>query len=91
MPTFNYSAIESSSGKEKQGSIESISSEQASADLKAMGLIPTALAVDGANLKQNSPTKKKSDALSSAETTTTFRAKKRAKGCHLEKLSALPV
>ena len=86
MPTFNYSAIESSSGKEKQGSIESISSEQASADLKAMGLIPTALAVDGANLKQNSPTKKKSDALSSAETTTSFRAKKKSKGMSFGKV-----
>ena len=51
-----------------------------------MGLIPTALAVDGANLKQNSPTKKKSDALSSAETTTSFRAKKKSKGMSFGKV-----
>ncbi len=80
MPKFNYSAIESASGKEKQGYIESVSSEQASADLKAMGLIPTALAVEGANSKQTSQTKKKSDASSSSETTTPFRAKKKSKG-----------
>ena len=47
MPKFNYSAIESASGKEKKGVVESASSEQAAAELKAMGLIPTALAPDG--------------------------------------------
>ncbi len=44
MPKFTYSAIESASGKEKTGVVESASSEQAAAELKAMGLIPTALA-----------------------------------------------
>lgn len=44
MPKFTYSAIESASGKEKRGVVESASSEQAAAELKAMGLIPTALA-----------------------------------------------
>src|SRR6187402_2311744 len=48
MPKFNYSAIESASGKEKKGVVESASSEQAAAELKAMGLIPTALAPEGA-------------------------------------------
>jgi type IV pilus assembly protein PilC len=44
MPKFTYSAIESASGKEKKGVLESATSEQAAAELKAMGLIPTALA-----------------------------------------------
>ena len=47
MPKFTYSAIESASGKEKKGVVESASSEQAAAELKAMGLIPTALAAEG--------------------------------------------
>jgi type IV pilus assembly protein PilC len=47
MPKFTYSAIESSSGKEKKGVVDSASSEQASAELKAMGLIPTSLAPEG--------------------------------------------
>src|SRR4051812_959658 len=48
MPKFTYSAIESASGKEKKGVVESASSEHAAAELKAMGLIPTALAPEGA-------------------------------------------
>lgn len=47
MPKFTYSAIESASGKEKKGVVESSTSEQAAAELKAMGLIPTALAPEG--------------------------------------------
>ncbi|MFA6961768.1 MAG: type II secretion system F family protein [Opitutaceae bacterium] len=47
MPKFTYSAIESASGKEKKGVVESATSEQAAAELKAMGLIPTALAPEG--------------------------------------------
>lgn len=47
MPKFTYSAIESASGKEKKGVVESGSSEQAAAELKAMGLIPTSLAPEG--------------------------------------------
>lgn len=47
MPKFSYSAIESASGKERKGVVESATSEQASAELKAMGLIPTALAPEG--------------------------------------------
>lgn len=47
MPKFTYSAIETASGKEKKGTVESASSEQAAAELKAMGLIPTALTPEG--------------------------------------------
>lgn len=48
MPKFTYSAIESASGKEKKGVVESTSSEHAAAELKSMGLIPTSLAPEGA-------------------------------------------
>lgn len=51
MTKFTYSAIESSSGKEKKGVIESASPEQASAELKAMGLIPTSIAVEVSSTK----------------------------------------
>lgn len=44
MPKFTYSAIESASGKERKGVVESSTSEQAAAELKAMGLIPMSLA-----------------------------------------------
>ncbi|MEN9841767.1 MAG: hypothetical protein RL376_1567 [Verrucomicrobiota bacterium] len=43
MPKFTYIAIESSSGKDKKGAIESASAEQAAIDLKAMGLLPTSI------------------------------------------------
>lgn len=43
MPKFSYIAIESSSGKDKKGTIESASAEQAAIDLKAMGLLPTSV------------------------------------------------
>ncbi len=48
MPKFSYTAIESTSGKEKKGTVESATPEQASIELKAMGLLPTSLAPDGA-------------------------------------------
>jgi type IV pilus assembly protein PilC len=51
MTKFTYSAIESASGKEKKGIVESVSAEQASAELKAMGLIPTSIAVEAASVK----------------------------------------
>ena len=51
MPKFTYSAIESASGKEKKGVVESATSEQAAAELKAMGLIPTSLAAEGSAAK----------------------------------------
>lgn len=43
MPKFSYIAIESASGKDKKGVIESVSAEQAAQELKAMGLLPTAV------------------------------------------------
>ena len=43
MPKFSYIAIESASGKDKKGVIESASAEQAAHELKAMGLLPTAV------------------------------------------------
>jgi type IV pilus assembly protein PilC len=48
MPKFSYIAIESSSGKDKKGTIESATAEQAAIDLKAMGLLPTSVTAAGA-------------------------------------------
>lgn len=48
MPKFSYIAIESSTGKDKKGLIDSASAEQAALDLKAMGLLPTAVNAAGA-------------------------------------------
>ena len=48
MSKFSYIAIESSTGKDKKGSIESASAEQAALDLKAMGLLPTSITAAGA-------------------------------------------
>jgi type IV pilus assembly protein PilC len=48
MPKFSYIAIESASGKDKKGVIESASAEQAAHELKAMGLLPTAVNPAGA-------------------------------------------
>jgi len=58
MTKFTYSAIESASGKEKKGIVESVSAEQASAELKAMGLIPTSIAVETASAKPVAVAKK---------------------------------
>ena len=58
MIKFNYSAIESASGKERKGSVESPTQEQASAELKAMGLIPTSITAAGASAKPNPVAKK---------------------------------
>ncbi len=51
MSKFSYVAIESSTGKDKKGSIESATAEQAALDLKAMGLLPTSITAAGAGLK----------------------------------------
>ena len=58
MTKFTYSAIETGSGKETKGTVESASPEQASAELKAMGLIPTSIAIEGASVKPSATTKK---------------------------------
>jgi type IV pilus assembly protein PilC len=47
MPKFSYIAIESATGKDKKGVIESATAEQAAADLKAQGLIPTSVTAAG--------------------------------------------
>ncbi len=44
MPTFAYTAIEAKSGREREGTMESNSPEEASASLKARGLAPIAIA-----------------------------------------------
>ncbi len=46
MPTFTYTAIEAISGRERDGTIETGSPEQASAALKARGLAPTSLVLN---------------------------------------------
>jgi type IV pilus assembly protein PilC len=46
MPKFTYTAIESSSGRDRSGTIESSSAEQATAELKARGLAPMSLVAD---------------------------------------------
>ncbi|MCU0791569.1 MAG: type II secretion system F family protein [Opitutaceae bacterium] len=51
MPKFTYIAIESATGKDKKGSIESANAEQAALDLKAMGLLPTSITAAAAGLK----------------------------------------
>ena len=81
MIKFNYSAIESASGKERKGSVESPTQEQASAELKAMGLIPTSITVAGASVKPN-PVAKKDQKKSSGNSTNveTGLAKPKKKG-----------
>jgi len=58
MPKFTYTAIESASGKERKGTVESATPEQASSDLKAMGLLPTSLMADGASRAPKKDTRK---------------------------------
>jgi type IV pilus assembly protein PilC len=60
MPKFSYIAIESTTGKDKKGSIDSASSEQAALDLKAMGLLPTSITAAGGGLKMGAKTAAKS-------------------------------
>jgi type IV pilus assembly protein PilC len=60
MPKFSYIAIESASGKDKKGVIESATAEQAALDLKAMGLLPTSVSAAGAGLRLGAKTSSKS-------------------------------
>ena len=62
MPKFSYTAIETSSGKEKKGSIESTNTEQAASQLKAMGLHPTGLVAEGAAPAKKETSKARSSA-----------------------------
>lgn len=59
MPLFAYTAIEASSGREKEGVIDSASAEQATADLKARGLAPMSLAasISGSAAASKTPAK----------------------------------
>jgi type IV pilus assembly protein PilC len=57
MIKYTYSAIDAASGKERRGVVESATQEQASADLKAMGLIPTAITAESAPKKIQFPKK----------------------------------
>jgi type IV pilus assembly protein PilC len=57
MPTFAYSAIEASTGKEKKGTLDSASVESATAALKAQGLIPTGVSESGAKPAKKEPPK----------------------------------
>ncbi len=60
MPTFAYTAIEASSGRERSGTLECTSAEQATADLKARGFAPMSLAVTTAASATNAPVAAKS-------------------------------
>ncbi|HTJ77607.1 MAG TPA: type II secretion system F family protein [Rariglobus sp.] len=76
MPKFTYTAIESASGKEKQGTVESATPEQASSDLKAMGLLPTSLTAEGAAKAPKKDTRKVGGPTISAAASTPKRKKK---------------
>jgi type IV pilus assembly protein PilC len=56
MPKFSYIAIESATGKDKKGVIDSSTAEQAALDLKAMGLLPTAVNPAGGGLRLGAKT-----------------------------------
>ncbi|EIQ01503.1 type II secretory pathway, component PulF [Opitutaceae bacterium TAV1] len=47
MPKFTYTAIDSATGKDRKGVIEAASSEQATIELKAKGLLPTQIMGEG--------------------------------------------
>ncbi len=51
MPKFTYIAIDSSTGKDKKGVIDSANSEQAALDLKNMGLLPTSVVAAAGGFK----------------------------------------
>jgi len=46
MPKFTYTAIESATGRESGGTVDSANAEQAAADLKARGLLPMTLTAE---------------------------------------------
>lgn len=47
MPKFTYTAIDAATGKDRKGVIEAASSEQATIELKARGLLPTQIMGEG--------------------------------------------
>lgn len=57
MPKFSYTAIDSASGAEKTGSIESSSAEQAAIDLKMRGLFPTGMTAEAGAAAAKNPSR----------------------------------
>ena len=76
MPKFTYTAIESSTGKEKKGVVESASSEQAISELRATGLLPTSIAAENRTGAQ--PAKKETRKASTTNPATGARTKKKS-------------
>jgi type IV pilus assembly protein PilC len=72
MPKFSYIAIESATGKDKKGTIDSASAEQAALDLKALGLLPTSITQAGAPLKMGAKSAAPAKPGSSGETSNPF-------------------
>lgn len=72
MPKFTYTAIDSNTGKERKGIIDSATGEQAAVELKAQGLFPTSLLPVGGtsgklSLSKKDPGKSASGALGALE------------------------
>ena len=61
MPKFTYTAIESTSGRERSGLIDSASAEQATAELKARGLAPMSLTAEAGPAATASSARKKAN------------------------------
>lgn len=78
MPKFTYTAIESASGKEKKGTVEGATAEQAANDLKAMGLLPTSLTAEGGAKPVKKDARKIASPTLSADAGATTRRKKKS-------------
>lgn len=85
MPKFTYLAIDSATGKDKKGVIESASSEQAALDLKGQGLLPTSVVAAGAGFKMGAKMAR-SDAAGTAFTAKAAPAKKQGRPMTLGKV-----
>lgn len=85
MPKFTYLAIDSATGKDKKGVIESASSEQAALDLKGQGLMPTSVVAAGAGFKMGAKMAKP-DAAGTAFTAKAAPAKKQGRPMTLGKV-----
>jgi type IV pilus assembly protein PilC len=85
MPKFTYLAIDSATGKDKKGVIESASSEQAALDLKGQGLMPTSIVAAGAGFKMGAKMARP-DAAGTAFTAKAAPAKKQGRPMTLGKV-----
>jgi type IV pilus assembly protein PilC len=85
MPKFTYLAIDSATGKDKKGVIESASSEQAALDLKGQGLMPTSVVAAGAGFKMGAKMARP-DAAGTAFTAKAAPAKKQGRPMTLGKV-----